>query len=87
MATSVVTGPFNVIKAVTPSDTVNIVMPSMRTTTDAVLVSGAGTVTAVLGDGSTAAFTAVAGQTLPIAATRINATGTAATGISALWQV
>jgi hypothetical protein len=84
---SVLTGPFNVVKPITPSDTVNLVMPSMRLLTDALLAGGAGTVAAVLQDGSVANLTVVAGQVVPIAAVRINATGTAATPLSACWQV
>lgn len=36
-------------------------------------------------DGGTVSFDAYAGMILPIQATRVNATGTTATGIVALW--
>ena len=66
-------------RAVTPSDTVNI-----NTNTHALLVGGAGTLSVVTEGGTTVSITAIAGQLIPIAATRVNATGTTATGIVAL---
>lgn len=72
--------PFNQAKAITPSDTVDLV----EGTTEAVYVGGAGVVVAVFEDGSTANFTAVAGGLLPIKVKRINATSTTATLLVAL---
>jgi hypothetical protein len=67
--------------ALTPSDTVDL-----GRLTDAVYVGGAGVVTAVLQHNRTAAFTAVAGALLPIRVRRVNATGTTATLLVALYQ-
>lgn len=82
-------------EVVTKSDTVN---QDGSTTTpagsqpigakpfDAVYVAGAGTVTIVFPDGSTCQFTAIAGAILPMRGVRVNSTGTAATGMVALYQ-
>lgn len=74
---------FNKAHAITTSDTVDI----PQGLTDAVYVGGAGVVVAVLPDGSTANFTAVAGSTLPIKVKRINTTSTTATLLVALYLV
>jgi hypothetical protein len=63
---------FGGAKAITPSDTVDQAFKALH-------VGGAGTVTVAFSDGSTAQFTAVAGQFLPVTGQRVNATGTAAT--------
>ena len=76
---------FNAAAAITKSDTVNIVGPNALT--DAVYVGGAGIVVAVFQDDSTAQFTAVAGEILPIAIKRVNSTTTTATLMVALYQV
>ena len=66
--------------AVTPSDSVNL-----TGTTRGVYVGGTGNVTAVI-NSTAITFTAVpVGTILPIAATRINATGTTATNMVALF--
>ena len=67
--------------AITPSDT--IALPGG--TTRGVYVGGAGNVVALIG-GAAVTFTAVpAGSILPVAATRVNATGTTATALVALF--
>jgi len=65
-----------------PSDTANLDRP-----TDAIYVGGAGVVTAVLANGRTVAFTVSAPYLLPFRAARVNATGTTATLLLALYQV
>lgn len=77
--------PFNQALAITKSDTVNIRADARLT--DAVYVGGAGIVVAVFQDDSTAQFTAVAGEILPIAIKRVNSTTTTATLMVALYQV
>jgi hypothetical protein len=70
-------------RALTPSDTATLVKP-----TRALWVGGAGDVAAVRQDGSVGVFVAVpAGSWLPIAVWRVNATGTTATSLMALYQV
>ena len=72
---------YNNWRAVTPSDTVDLPQP-----TDALWVGGAGNVAAVLQNNQPVVFTAVpAGAWLPIAVRRVNATGTTATGLVALY--
>jgi len=66
--------------AVTPSDTVLLTHRAAR-----LYVAGAGTVTVLTANDQVVQFTAVAGGTLPIQCKRVNSTGTAATGIVALW--
>lgn len=67
--------------AITPSDTV--ALPGG--TTRGVYVGGAGNVVALIG-GAAVTFTEVpAGSILPVAATRVNATGTTATALVALF--
>jgi hypothetical protein len=75
--------PYNKAEAITKSDTVDI--PGGLT--KAVYVGGAGIVVAVFQDGSTANFTAVAGEILPIAVKRVNSTTTSATLMVALYQI
>ena len=74
---------YNLARVITTSDTVNL--PGGPP--GAVFVGGGGTVTAVWADGTTTSFTAPVGVTLPIRPVRINATGTAATLLVALYQV
>lgn len=64
--------------AITPSDSTNF-----TTGCRAVYVGGAGTVNAVMKSGPVS-FAAVAGCVLPIAPSRINVTGTSATGLVGL---
>ena len=73
--------PATVATPVTPSDTVDISGGACR----ALYVGGAGDVTAVCG-GEAVLFTGVqAGTVLPVNCTRVNATGTTATNIVALY--
>jgi len=79
---------YNAAALITKSDAVNISFAgNPRQLTDAVYVGGAGVVVAVFQDDSTQAFTAIAGQILPIAIKRVNSTTTTATLMVALWQV
>jgi hypothetical protein len=73
--------------AITPHDTNNIVPPSGDASrpTRGLFVGGAGTVTMVMADGSVVQITAIAGQYLPVAIKRVNATGTAATLLVAFY--
>jgi len=73
---------YNIAAAITKSDTVNL-----ERLTDAIFVGGAGIVVVVFQDGSTANFTCVAGQILPVRAKRVNSTTTTATLMVALNQV
>jgi hypothetical protein len=77
------THPFNQWRPITPSDTVNL-----PTLTDALWVGGAGDIAAVMQNGSMPVVLAgvPAGSWLPLAVTRINATGTTATGLVALYE-
>ncbi len=55
---------------------------------EAIYVGGTGTVTAVTSTGATVAFVGVpAGKILPISVVRVNATGTTATSLVALYTV
>ena len=72
---------YNTALTITKSDTVNL-----DRLTDAVYVGGAGVVVAVFQNDSTAAFTCIAGQILPIRVKRINSTSTTATLMLALYQ-
>lgn len=75
---------FNIWEAVTPSNTVDL----PRGLTQAVWVGGGGDVAAVMQNGTVQVLAAVpSGATIPIAARRINATGTSATGVVALYEV
>ena len=87
---AIVQSTFNYGKPITPSNTVDIwaVTPvSDRKLTDAVKIGGAGTVVAVWQDDSQTTFTCVAGETLPVAIKRVNASGTSATALVALWLI
>ena len=67
--------------AVTPHDSTNL-----ADTTRAIYVGGAGSVVAVMRNGSVVTFTGMqAGVIYPLRVNRINATGTTATGIVALY--
>jgi hypothetical protein len=75
--------PFNQWPSITPSDTVDL--PKV---THAIWVGGTGDVAAVNQSGIVQVITAVpAGSWLPLAVKRINATGTTATAILALYEV
>ena len=77
---------FNRGLAVVTSDTVNIPLLNNMSPTS-LYVGGAGIVVAVFEDGTTANFTAVAGEILPLRIRRVNATTTTATLMVALYQV
>jgi hypothetical protein len=77
-------GPYNHAIPIVPSNTVEIA----GRPTDAIWVGGAGTVTVVFGEADrTATFTCLAGQLLPLRVRRVNATGTTATLMQALFRV
>jgi hypothetical protein len=86
---------FNSALAITKSDTVNIYADSdgdatkgvPAQLTEAVYVGGAGIVVGVFQNGSTAQFTAVAGEILPIQVKRVNSATTTATLMVALRNV
>jgi len=74
---------WNKATVVTTSDTVNLTFPAQ-----ALYVGGTGTVTAVLLDDTTVLFSAIpVGAILPVRCKRVNATGTSATLIVALWDI
>lgn len=76
----VITAPFTGVKAVTASDS------ALIATTRGLMVSVAGDVAVQFEDGSTATIvSAVAGVVYPFAVTKVLSTGTAATGILALY--
>jgi len=82
---------YNVWVPVVPSDTVPFVVAMSSTgetvlPCDAIWCGTAGTITAVMQNGAAVQFTVVAGTILPIAAIRVNLTGTAATLMVALYQ-
>lgn len=75
---------YNDAYAVTPSDSVSFAQGSTR----AIFVGGAGTLSVVLASGNTVSFTVGAnaiGFVLPFRVARVNATGTTATLIVALY--
>ena len=79
--------PCSQARAITKSDTVNFDENLNGGLSDAIYVGGAGIVVAVFQDGSTANFTAVAGQVLPLRIKRVNSTTTTATLMVALYSV
>jgi hypothetical protein len=79
-------GPYNHAIPVVPSNTVDIVGPN-EALTDAIWVGGPGIVVAVLDNDHAVNFTCVAGQLLPLRVKRVNATGTTATLMQALFRV
>ena len=86
MATTA-TQPYNVIRAITTSDANNLQPVGGRSCTDAIYIGGAGTLAVVQENDAVATFTCVAGQTLPVKAKRVNATGTTATLLNALYVI
>jgi hypothetical protein len=79
---------YNKAVAITPSDSVNfIAQGTSDNLCSAIYVGGAGVVVVVFQDGSTANFTCVAGQILPVRAKRVNSTSTTATLMLALYSV
>jgi hypothetical protein len=84
MAFRSLTAPYNRIKAITTSDTVNL----PDGVCDAILVNGAGNVVVVLENDETTTITGVvAGTILPLTVKRVNATSTTATNMYALYYV
>jgi hypothetical protein len=84
MAFRSLTAPYNRIKAISASDTVNL----PDGVCDAILVNGAGNVVVVLENDETATITGVvAGTILPLTVKRVNATSTTATNMYALYYV
>lgn len=77
-----VDGTFARAAAITPSNTANI----PEGLTEAVYVGGAGVVQAVLESDAVVAFTAIAGQIIPIKVKRVNSTSTTATLMVALYR-
>jgi hypothetical protein len=76
--------PYNLWRAITPSDTVNLSDGQC----DAFYVGGAGDVVAVNPGGNPVTFSAtVAGAIYPVTVIRINATSTTATNLVALYNV
>jgi hypothetical protein len=74
-------GPFVNGVAVVPSDTVDLANVSL-----ALHVGVGGTLSLnLLGTGAAVSFTCVAGELLPVRATRVLAAGTSASAITALW--
>jgi hypothetical protein len=85
MAISIKTGPYTQAEAVTPHDS-NAQGSLASKKADAVFVGSSANVALVV-NGTAVTFTGVpAGTILPIAASRVNATNTTATGIVALWM-
>lgn len=77
------TNPYDLARTITKSDTTDFAEGPCQ----AIYVGGAGTVAVVFQDGTVGAFTCIAGQILPVAAKRVNSTGTAATLLLALYNV
>ncbi len=78
--------------AITTSDTVNFDKSVSATGAsvlpcDAIWVGAAGTVTVVWQDGQTTQFTCATGTILPVSVIRVNATGTAASLLVALYLI
>ena len=74
-------GPCRRAASVTPSDSTDL-----TNVTRALYVGGAGALVIITQGGDTVTFAAVpAGTTIPVCASRVKSTGTAATSIVALW--
>lgn len=83
---------YNKAVAITPSDTVDFGSSGKGASgqanlCDAIYVGVAGNLAVVLQDGTALTLAVVAGAIVPIAAKRVNATNTTATGLFALYQV
>lgn len=85
---------YNKAVAITKSDTVNYdgstysAAPATKPIpAEAIFVGGAGIVVAIFEDGSSAQFTCVAGEILPLKTIRVNSTTTSATLMIALYTV
>ncbi|MCM3130946.1 hypothetical protein ACFQ3J_00400 [Paenibacillus provencensis] len=71
---------------VTPSDTLNIALPTGMSFTKGIYVAGSGNLRVIMSDGTDVTFTSIAGGMIhPISAIRVMATGTTATGIVAVY--
>lgn len=77
------TTPYNKAVAITKSDTDDFPDGACL----AIFVGGAGVVVVVFEDDTTASFTCVAGELLPVKAIRVNGTNTTATLMVAMYQV
>lgn len=72
--------------SVTPSDTVNITNPMGETFTKGLYIGTSGDISVVMADGGTITFTSISAGTIhPISVVRVNATGTTASGIVAVY--
>ena len=87
-------GTFNQDATITKSDTVNYDGSTYAANADtkaipadAIYVGGAGVVVAIFEDGSSGAYTCIAGQTLSLKTIRVNSTSTTASLLRALYQV
>lgn len=84
-------GSYNYAVAITPSDTVNLIPIAGRTSPlcDAIYVGATGgNLTVVYENGATAQFAGtLVGTILPVSCIRVNATGTAAASLLALYSV
>ena len=87
-------GTFNRSVLIAKSDTVNFDGSTYAANAatkalpaDAIFVGGAGVVVAVFEDGTTGAFTVLAGTLLPLTCIRVNNTNTTASLMNALYQV
>lgn len=88
------TQPFNKSVAITKSDTINFdgtTFSSQPATEslpcDAIYIGTAGVAVVIFEDGTSAAFTCIAGQVLPFKAIRVNSTATTAAGMFACYLV
>jgi len=85
------TAVYNKAQAITPSDTSNldgtVGNPANAKTCQAIYVGGGGVVQVVFMNGSVCGFTCGHGDVLPVAAARVNDTGTTASYLMALYQV
>jgi hypothetical protein len=78
----------NVAVPIVPSDTVNLADPGGREQWPVgIKVGGAGVVQAVLQNNQVVAVTVAVAEILPLRVKRINASGTTATALTALYQV
>jgi hypothetical protein len=72
---------------ITPHNSTNFANIGGQYTCEALNIGVGGVVTVVFEDDALAAITVVAGQVLPVKVKRVNATGTTATGVVALYRV
>jgi hypothetical protein len=79
------TKPATIWAAITPSDTVDIPRQMNNLAPTRIYAAGAGNITMLDSNGTSALFVFAAAQTRDLSPTRIMATGTTATGIIGLW--